>query len=296
MIQVNSLAGTGGVEVLGVDLSVPGDSAEVRKLSDLFEENGLLVFRNQKLTKRQLVAAGDRFGGAAVHPLVARDPEAPGISVLSNRGYDGSVIPEDPDALVLEAPWHTDQGYLPAPNRGKILYAVQVPEEGGLTGFVDGYAAYASLPEDLRTRIEGKHVIQSWNKLKISKGGGKYRLNGENEIVPNRFPDVWYPIVYQHPVSGIKVLNFPPMWATGIAEIPGADGDALTRELLERITAPELQYWHRYEPGDAVLWDNWRFLHKAGGTPGRFARTLWSITLKSGPEIGRIPLSAAVQS
>lgn len=288
-MQVNRLSDQGGVEVLGVDLSQPGDGEEVVALNALFEEHGLVVFRNQKLTKPQLVGAGDRFGGAAVHPLVARDPEAPGISVLSNRGHDGNVIPEDPDALVLEAPWHTDQGYLPAPNRGKILYAVQVPEEGGMTGFVDGYAAYASLPEDLRARIEGLHVVQSWGKLRITKGSGKYRLNGEKEIVPDRFPDVLYPIVYPHPASGIKVLNFPPMWATGIAELSGPEGEALTRELLERITAPELQYWHRYLPGDAVLWDNWRFLHKAGGTPGRYVRTLWSITLKSGPQIGRVP-------
>ena len=45
------------------------------------------MFAGQSLTKQQLVAAGDVFGGAMrERSAVALDPEAFGISVLSNRG------------------------------------------------------------------------------------------------------------------------------------------------------------------------------------------------------------------
>jgi hypothetical protein len=44
-------------------------------------------------------------------------------------------------------------------------------------------------------------------------------------------------------------------------------------ELLERLVAdtrkPEFHYFHRWEPGDMILWDNWRAMHCATGTrPG----------------------------
>ena len=288
-MEVGKLADRGGVEVRGLDLAAPPTPGENEALNALFEEHGLVVFRDQQLTKQQLVDAGIRFGGSVLRkPLVADDPEALGISVLSNRGYDGTVIPNDPNEKVGEAPWHTDQGYLPNPNRGKILYCVQAPEEGGMTGFVDGYAAYDALSAEMKSRIEELHVVQSWGKLQRRTDGQDFRLDGKREMEKARFADVLFPIVYPHPVSGRKVLNFPPMWAAGIAEMAGPEGEALTQALIEHITQPKLQYWHRYALGDAVLWDNWRFLHKAGGTPGRYARTIWSITLNSGPQIGRV--------
>ena len=59
------------------------------------------------------------------------------------------------------------------------------------------------------------------------------------------------------------------------------------RELKAHVLQPQFQYWHDYRVGDAVLWDNWRSLHAASGTPGKYVRTLWSIVIDAGPEIGR---------
>jgi taurine dioxygenase len=288
-MRVDRLSELGGVAVEGVDLAAKRSPDEDRALKSLFDENGLVVFRNQKLTKQQLIEAGGPFGGAMLNiPVAAADPDVVGISVLSNRGAVGDIVPEDPDKLYGAAGWHTDQGYVRAPNRGKMLYGVEVPEEGGMTGFIDGQATYDALPNDLRLRVEGLHVVQSWNRLQPEKSDErKYRQDGEKELVSGRFADVLYPIVYAHPMTGVKVLNFPPMWAASIAEIPGPEGEALSQALVEHITQPKFQYWHRYRPGDAVLWDNWRFLHAASGTPGRYARTVWCMTLQSGPEFGR---------
>jgi taurine dioxygenase len=292
---VHRLSDLGGVEVDGVDLTAPRTAEEDRALLALFNEHGLVVFRGQKLTKRQLVEAGAPFGGTMLNvPVPAAEPETPAVSVLSNRGADGDIVPEDPDKLYGAAGWHTDQGYVVAPNRGKILYGVQVPEEGGMTGFIDGQTTYAALSDHLRSRIEGLHVVQSWDHLRPEASDErKYRRDGEKELTRGRFADVLYPIVYPHPFTGAKVLNFPPMWAARIAEMPGPEGEAVARAIVEHITQTKFQYWHRYRLGDAVLWDNWRFLHAASGTPGRYARTVWSIALQSGPMIGRALATAA---
>ena len=80
-----------------------------------------MVFSGQKPSKQQLVDAGAAFGGTMIDPpATVRDPEVPGIVVISTRGTTGDVVPKDPNELVGDLEWHTDQGYVPAPNRGKI--------------------------------------------------------------------------------------------------------------------------------------------------------------------------------
>ncbi len=289
-MRVRSLGGVGGVAVEGVDLTRLSDD-EAREVRRLYDQHGLVVFRGQTLTKPQVVAACAPFGGAFTDRVAqAVDPEAPGIDVISTRGYGGDVVPDDPDAVLGATEWHTDMGYVTKPNRGKILYAVRVPEEGGKTGFIDGQMTYRELPEALRRRIAGLHVVQSWSRLERLRQNSDqraYRLDGDNQLAPNLFPDVVYPLVHPHPLSGEMVLNLPPMWADGIVELPGAEGEALMTELIAHITQAKFQYWHAYEPGDAVAWDNWRFLHAASGTPGRCVRTIWSVSINAGPEIGR---------
>ena len=296
-MKVEKLSDLGGVSVEGVDLSAARSTGEDRALMALLDEHGLVIFRDQKLTKRQLVEAGGPFGGAMLNkPTVAPDPEALGISVLSTRGADGDMMPDDPDRIMGKIEWHSDQGYLVQPNRGKILYAVQAPPEGGMTGFIDGQLTYNGLPQDLREQVEGLHVIQSWAHSVPYQGVDRdLRRNDDAELHANKFADVVYPVVYPHPVTGVKVLNCPPLWAAGFLELSGPAGEALLARLEAHITQPQFQYWHQYRTGDAVLWDNWRFLHGASGTPGRHVRTLWSMSINPGPLLGMTTEEAALR-
>jgi taurine dioxygenase len=236
-----------------------------------------------------LLAATEPFGGSEVHVAVG-DPNAeiPGVSVISTRGNEGHVTPDEQDAILGDIDWHTDQAYVVAPNRGKLLYAVIVPEIGGKTGFIDGRRTYDALPEAMKTRIEGLHVIQSWRHAQatIARNRGFYK-KGDVQLAEDRFSDVAYPLVIIHPRTGKKSLNVPPLWAAGIVELPGAEGQSLLDELIAHIRRPEFAYWHAYRAGDVVAWDNWRFLHAASGTPARYVRTLWSTVIKGGPVIGK---------
>jgi len=292
---IRPLSDLGGVALEGVDLKTPPSARFDTQLNELFDEHGIVVFRDQKLTKRELVAAGDHFGGTLINKeAVSPDPEAPGITVISTRGPFGDVIPDDQEALVGDLEWHTDQGYVAAPIRGKILYSVQVPEEGGKTGFIDGQLTYSALSETMKARIEGLHVIQSWNRSEEYLARNRdFRIKGHQEMTRDRFPDLSFPIVLTHPRTSKKILNVPPLWSAGIVEMPGAEGDALLAELVEFVKQPHFQYWHQYSVGDAVLWDNWRLVHAAGGTRGRYIRTLWAISIKGGPVLGEIVAQAA---
>ena len=286
---IEQLSPKGGVSISGIDMSHALTAAETEQLSAAFEEHGLVVICGQNLTKPQLVAATEPFGGPELNPAVNDcDPEAPGISEIRTRGPGGEALHDDDDALVGDIAFHTDQAYITAPNRGKLLYAVEVPQEGGGTGFIDGFATYNALPEAMKARIEGLHVVQSWAHAQATIARNKaYRVDGEQVLADNRFGDIAYPLVLIHPHSGRKSLNVPPLWASGIVEMPGEEGLALVAELIAHITRPEFAYWHRYRPGDIAAWDNWRFLHAAEGTPGRYARLIWSVVIRGGPVIGR---------
>jgi taurine dioxygenase len=289
-MDVRKISEVGGVEVIGVDLGAQRTPEEDRAIGAVYDQHGLVVFRDQKLTMQQLVAAGAPFGGTMIDvPAVSKNQDVPGCAIYSTRGPNGDVIPEDPNALVGDLEWHSDQAYLAAPNRGKFLYGIEVPPEGGMTGFVDGQLTYAMLSDDLKKRLENLHVIQSWNRAESYIARNRdYRADGAAEMSYDRFPDMAYPIVVKHPITGAKVLNFPPLWAAGIVEMPGAEGQKLTEELRDYVKQPKFQYWHKYRVGDAVIWDNWRFIHAASGTPGRYVRTLWKTVIQGGPVFGRI--------
>lgn len=292
---VRELSPLGGIEVEGLDLAKPRSLSEDKELGRLYDIHGLIVFRDQKLTKQQLLDATYPFGGPMIDvPAIVPDPEVPGITIISTRGPNGDVLPPDPNTLIGDLDWHTDQGYVPVPNRGKYLYALEVPEEGGMTGFIDGQATYKALSGAMQRQIENFHVIQDWNRAEEYLARNRaYRIEGEKAMTYNKFPPVVYPMVMRHPHTGEKILNVPPMWSAGIVEMPGEAGMALIEELVEHITQPKFQYWHRYRVGDALIWDNWRSIHAASGTPGRYVRTIWSIVIQGGPKVGRMLAEAA---
>ena len=121
-MQVRPLSDKGGVEVTGVDLSKPSP-AQNATVRQLYDEHGLVVFREQNLSKQQLVDSGAAFGGTMIDPpATVRDPDVPGIVVISTRGTTGNVVPKDGEALVGDLEWHTDQGYVPAQDRLGFIF------------------------------------------------------------------------------------------------------------------------------------------------------------------------------
>src|SRR5207302_4755883 len=117
------------------------------------------LFRDKRLSDRDLIAFSRRFGTLDHAPIqqngrrfVEGNPE---IYVVSNVVENGVAIGS---LGAGEAVWHTDMSYLPDPPKASILYALEVPPEGGNTGFVSMYAAYEALPADLKRRIEGMNL------------------------------------------------------------------------------------------------------------------------------------------
>src|SRR5262249_56956173 len=109
-------------------------------------------------------------------------------------------------------------------------------------------------------------------------GGGV----GEGLLGPEaggRVPPVPQALVRANPVNGRKAF-FVASHACEIAGMPTDEARALIRDLLDRATAPELVYTHRWRPGDLIVWDNRCVLHR--GRPwneSRYRRVMHRTTV-----------------
>ena len=95
-----------------------------------------------------------------------------------------------------------------------------------------------------------------------------------------------------HPVSGRKVLEIVEQFLDRIVtpQKAGLSNDEAI-ELLETLVAhtrkPEFHYFHSWREGDMVLWDNWRAMHCASGTPPGTKRKIHRTTIAGDRAIGR---------
>ena len=143
-----------GAEIVGVDISRPLDDETFAEIERVFNSNGMIYFRNQKLTPEQQLAFSRRFGELEKH---VRQEYAlsgyPEIHLISNVKEGERSIGS---AYAGDA-WHTDLCFMKEPSRCSLLYAVEVPVKDGKvlgdTLFASAQHAYDTLPENVKKKI-----------------------------------------------------------------------------------------------------------------------------------------------
>ena len=245
-----------GAEVVGIDMSASLDDATVAELRQLWADHGVLLFRDQDLEERDIVAFSGLFGDLEIHVREEYlSKEHPELIIISNIKRDGQPIGILSDH---EVGWHHDQIYLTKPAVGSLLYSVKLPETGGNTAFCDLAAAYAALPDARKQALEGVRAVHSYeyfNRQWSEPTSAKQK---------KRTPDVSHPLVRTHPVTGRKAIYADPGMTAGIEGMDDADGQALLNELYEWCLQPQFLYEHEWRLGDAVMWDNASTMHRRG--------------------------------
>ena len=278
-----------GAEIGSFDLPAL-TTAERALLNAALAEHGILVARGLQLEPGEHVEFTRVFGEPDIHPIESiRLPDLPEIIELK-VDLTEQVDPDDPASgdIVGDIAWHSDLTYTAEPSRGSLLYAVDVPAEGGDTGFIDTARVYAAMPEGLRRRIEGLEVVHSLGQSTEAQLKKTAEELAKPADAAPMFPEVVHPIVHQHPVSGQSVLNISPMFARSIVGYSEPDSRALLAELTDFATQDRFTYFHRWSVGDLVIWDNWRTMHIATGHPKRYRRRMLRTTIHGG-----VPLIAA---
>jgi alpha-ketoglutarate-dependent taurine dioxygenase len=253
-----------GAEITGLDCAQTADAALAGRLRETLSEHQVLLFRNQKLEDAEFVRFCRAFGELEILPEPEkRHPEFPEIFNLSNVRPDGSLTPrDDPQAIFLRGTsrWHTDSSFREVPCLATVLYAVEVPPEGGDTEFANMVAAHDSLTADQRTAMNQKRAVHSYAYSRAANPGKLKPLTAE-ELA--KVPDTSHPVIRQHPDGRCSVYL-----GGHVSHFDGEPVEASrqqVRELEDRLTDLDNVYRHQWRKGDLLLWDNRTTLHRLTG-------------------------------
>ena len=252
-IKIRPLSDALGAELRGVDIAAPLDDRTIAEIRRHWLDHCILLFRDVRWTPAQHVAFTRRFGDLHImpglgHEVSTNHPDHPEIMVVSNVKRNGTPI----GLRQAGWGWHSDGEDKKLPNMASLLHALKVPAGCGDTSFANTYKAYNALPQATRERIEGRlgrfsrverHAVNYPNLPTLT----------DTEIASR--PDMWHPVTRTHPETGRTAL-FIGRWAVEIEGIPKAEGQALIDDLTALIVKPEFTYTHRWQVGDAILWDN----------------------------------------
>lgn len=245
-----------GAEVIGVDLARDHDAATVDALRWLWADHGLLLFRDQSLEEKDIVAFSGMFGDLEIHVREEYlSPDHPEILIVSNLKKNGEPIGILSDH---EVGWHHDQIYQEHPAVGSLLYSVKIPPSGGNTSFCNLAAAYAALPDDRKAALEGLRGMHSYAYF------NKQWSEPTNAKQQAMTPDVTHPLIRTHPITGQKAIYADPGMTAGVEGMPEDEATALLQELYDWCLQPQFLYDHAWRLGDALMWDNASTMHRRG--------------------------------
>ena len=256
-IEIIPTGAPAGAEIRGVDLAQPLDDATFAAVENAYNDHGVIFFRDQNITPEQQVAFSRRFGEIEFNIFGERwsVPGAPEIVVVSNVTEDGRPI----GIRRAGENWHSDMCYAPAPPRGTMLYALEIPDLHGLTvgdtEFASAAAAWDALPAPLRQRIEGRQAIFDFSSRK--------RAFPLTQAERDRYPPVRHPIVRTHAWTGRKCLYVMRDDCVGIEGVETEEAEALIAALADHIVKPAFIYRHQWRAGDLLMWDNCSVQHRA---------------------------------
>ncbi len=255
--MITPLSSHTGAEVRGIDLTQPIDTALRERLNAAFIDHSVLVFRDQRLSPQQLLEAVQLFGDVLPqHNTRFALPDCPQIHYISNQ----DSYPDGKRYIPGEG-YHTDHSNAAEPPKATVLHAVQLPDRGGDTQFVNMHRAYVDLPQATRGRIEDLRAIHVYQSRHSER-----KLMALSDTARAAVPDaVLHPLVRTHPESGRKSIYLNPIRTEGIVGMEERDALSLLDELLTHATQPQYEYRHQWREGDMVMWDNRCLLHKANG-------------------------------
>jgi len=262
---VQPTGGALGADVYGVDLSQPMSDDIFQKILDAWGEHLVLRFSGQKLDDPTMMKFSARFGELDRAPVLASDRDNKDtavaaevidwIAVISNLKKDGKAVG---GLGSYELVWHTDMSYNPLPPRASLLYALEVPPDGGNTGFLNMYAAYETLPDKLKRAVEGKTCIHDSSR----NSAGELRRGFQTTVDVTKTPGAVHPLVRLHPMTKRKALFLGRRPGAYVHGLSVEESEELLNAIWAHATQERFTWYQKWRIGDLVMWDNRCVMHR----------------------------------
>ncbi len=256
-----------GAEILGIDLRDPIDDALKQKLLDAWHQHLVILLRDQVLDEDAQVRFAETFGTLAKTTSGrAFSVKHPSVMLVSNIREDGKPIGALPDG---EMHFHTDQCHQETPAKATLLYAIEIPSKGGNTLFANAYAAYETLPGDIKAHIAGRRALNAYTS--------DTTLRSAN--YDDAKSSYWHPAVRTHPATGRKALYVNRLMTREIEGLSRDESEAILQQLFDHQEQPKFAYEHVWRPSDIVMWDNRCTLHARSDFSAGERRLLRRVTV-----------------
>lgn len=215
------------------------DTDAVANLRRLLAEHGVVVLPGQYVDDaaflRFLRSVGPMMFTVGEIPV----PGHPELNAVSNVGR---LKPP-------QSTFHTDTSYVRKPPAFTAMRAVAVPDRGGQTWFTNQYAAYETMPVDVRHELQGRTITHVMTGLQLG---------------PNEETSAAHPIFDTHPVSGRTYLYLStPKRCAGVSGMSSEQAAGTVDFLFAHSTSADNVFRHTWSPGDVVMWDNRCVMHRA---------------------------------
>ncbi len=263
-----------GATVRGLDLRTIDDEL-VAEIRAAWLEHKVLAFPDQQFTDDDLERFTLHFGPFGQEPFFAPIDGRVHIAAIERRADETSPL--------FAENWHSDWSFQENPPDGTCLYGKVIPPHGGDTLYANQTAALAAMPQELRSRIEGKIAVHS------ARGGyapdGAYGDNDADDrsmrIRPSEeaYATQLHPVIRTHRETGEESLFSVLGYIIGIDGMDDDEARALLAEVYAWETREEFQYQHTWEPDMLVMWDNRCVLHRATGGYDGYDRLLHRTTI-----------------
>jgi taurine dioxygenase len=302
-----------GARICGVDAANIQDPGVRRRILEVFEARGVIIFEDMEPSSPMLLTLAEVFGPRQDHAMRSMpkvDPEIAGVIDMNHDpAGEQDVFEVDGTPLTCWLPWHYDACYTKELYRGAVLRTIVNPPEGGLTGFADGIQLYQDISPELRAQFGDRKIVYHAKLMYAQQRFGmpkRFRVIKHSKAAlqviadAETAPRAIHPAVWRR-ASGEKVLHVSPWQAAGIWGDETPEGDALFEALCQEMYAKIVPYFHRWRPTDMVVWDNWRMIHCVSGNDPRYGRRAHRANIKGDYGLGafedgaedRLPLRAA---
>jgi len=241
-ISIEQITPAIGAIVSGVDLAQPIDSTTRDALNAAFLAHQVIFLRDQDITQVQHRDFAAGFGPLHVHPIYPNSDAVPEIMLLDTALND----------LRDNATWHSDVSFSPTPSLGAVLLAKQLPPLGGDTLWASATAAYAALPDNLKSYLA---TLSATHDLAKSFPADRFAAD-VLEAAKRKNPPTAHPVIRTHPATGKKAIFVSEGFTTGIVGMEPTMADPLLSMLYAHIARPEFTVRWKWRVGDVAIWDN----------------------------------------
>ncbi|MFT5487697.1 MAG: taurine dioxygenase [Paracoccaceae bacterium] len=273
-LKIRKLSQAIGAEIQEIDLNEDQSAETIDAINQAWFDNIILLFRGQNLSAERQTEVTEWFGKLA--PIARPKDTFPkgyaalpdGVMLITNVRENGEPIGALPDGDML---FHHDMMHADEPHKGTMLNAVDIPSHGGNTLFASGYAAYETLPEDIRAPLEGRRAFHHYNYGTTHKGDTRGT---------EAFSESSHPVFRTHDDTGKKAIYVNRLMTEGVVDMEQAEADRLLTAVYDHSESPEFVYEHEWQVGDLVLWDNRCSMHARTDFPETERRLLLRTTIE----------------